>query len=133
MDRLDVAYTKFISVSKQSAVVETLLPFCATQRLQASARGGGSRRKRQLGLRIPAIGESILEEVVPASFRVKLVQVLPRCGRERANRSNGRDEECNRKCRRHHQATVTTYNRARQSKITQEIMEIIGGVEALEG
>jgi F-type H+-transporting ATPase subunit gamma len=24
-----------------------------------------------------------------------------------------------------------TYNRARQSKITQEIMEIIGGVEAL--
>ncbi len=25
-----------------------------------------------------------------------------------------------------------TFNRARQSKITQEIMEIIGGVEALE-
>jgi F-type H+-transporting ATPase subunit gamma len=26
-----------------------------------------------------------------------------------------------------------TYNRARQSQITGEIMEIIGGVEALEG
>ena len=26
-----------------------------------------------------------------------------------------------------------TYNRARQSKITGEIMEVIGGVEALDG
>jgi F-type H+-transporting ATPase subunit gamma len=26
-----------------------------------------------------------------------------------------------------------TYNRARQARITREIMEIIGGVEALEG
>ena len=37
MDRLDVAYTRFISSSKQEAVVETLLPFSQPKSDQATA------------------------------------------------------------------------------------------------
>ena len=42
LDRLDVAYTKFESLSRQQAVVETLLPLAALE----GRRGGDSRRAR---------------------------------------------------------------------------------------
>ena len=73
----------------------------------------------------------ILEEVVPASFRARLFKcfldaaVSEQIARMIAMKSateNAGDII---------KALSRTYNRARQSKITQEIMEIIGGVEAL--
>ena len=74
MDRLDIAYTRFISSSKQEAVVDTLLPFSQPKSGQATtgeiAAGGSSGVKADYEF-LPS-AESILEEVVPASFRVKL-------------------------------------------------------------
>ena len=131
MDRLEVVYTKFISISKQVAVSETLLPFSqpadATPASGATGGAGGNADYEFL----PSAA-SILEEVVPASFRVKLFKcfldaaVSEQIARMVAMKSateNAGDiiKQLSR-----------TYNRARQSKITQEIMEIIGGVEALE-
>ncbi len=131
MDRLEVVYTRFISISKQIAVSETLLPFSqpaveSTASGSAGATGGNADYEF-----LPSAG-SILEEVVPASFRVKLFKcfldaaVSEQIARMVAMKSateNAGDiiKQLSR-----------TYNRARQSKITQEIMEIIGGVEALE-
>ena len=131
MDRLEVVYTKFISISKQVAVAETLLPFsqpAASTPASGAASGGGGNADYEF---LPSAG-SILEEVVPASFRVKLFKcfldaaVSEQIARMVAMKSateNAGDiiKQLSR-----------TYNRARQSKITQEIMEIIGGVEALE-
>lgn len=126
-DRLDVVYTKFISISKQVAVAETLLPFKQPSESGEGARTSGKRADYEF---IPT-AESILEEVVPASFRAKLFKcfldaaVSEQIARMVAMKSateNAGDiiKQLSR-----------TYNRARQSRITQEIMEIIGGVEAL--
>ncbi|MCH7728568.1 MAG: ATP synthase F1 subunit gamma, partial [Planctomycetes bacterium] len=72
IDRLDVAYTRFVSASKQTAVVETLLPLGS---LEGSDQGdeatSGSGSAESMYEFLPS-AESILEEVVPASFRVKL-------------------------------------------------------------
>jgi len=132
MDRLDVIYTKFVSISKQVAVSETLLPF-AQPKLepvsQGAKVGGGSNANYEF---LPS-AESILEEVVPASFRAKLFKcfldaaVSEQIARMVAMKSateNAGDII---------KQLSMTFNRARQAKITQEIMEIIGGVEALEG
>ncbi len=127
IDRLDVSYTKFLSISKQVAVTETLLPF--SQPTVEEKDAGAKRADYEF---LPS-AESILEEVVPASFRVKLFKcfldaaVSEQIARMVAMKSateNAGDiiKQLSR-----------TYNRARQSRITQEIMEIIGGVEALEG
>ncbi len=134
MDRLDVVYTKFISISKQVAVSETLLPF-AQPKLEPVAgeaqvkSGSASNQNYEF---LPS-AESILEEVVPASFRAKLFKcfldaaVSEQIARMVAMKSateNAGDII---------KQLSMTFNRARQAKITQEIMEIIGGVEALEG
>ena len=70
IDRLDVAYTKFISSSKQEAVVETLLPLGSLDRSDDTDAAAATDSNTMYDF-LPT-AESILEEVVPASFRVKL-------------------------------------------------------------
>jgi F-type H+-transporting ATPase subunit gamma len=126
LDRLDVAYTRFISSSKQQAVVETLLPL---GKVDGDDTAGGTTTT---DYEFMPSAESILEEVVPTSFRIKLFKcfldaaVSEQIARMVAMKSatENADEMI---------ATLSmTYNRARQSQITGEIMEIIGGVEALK-
>ncbi len=75
--------------------------------------------------------ESILEEVVPTSFKVKLFKCfldaavseqIARMVAMKAATENA-DELI--------KQLSMQYNRARQGRITSELMEVIGGVEAL--
>jgi len=125
IDRLDIAYTRFKSISKQEAIVETLLPL---GNLTTETTVSAGPREDYEFLPSPT---SILEEVVPASFRVRLFKcfldsaVSEQIARMVAMKSateNAGDMI---------KQLSRTYNRARQGKITGEIMEIIGGVEAL--
>lgn len=132
VDRVDVAYTRFISSSKQVAVVETLLPFAGIEVAASPASGGGSETSKvRDDYEFLPSASAILEEVVPASFRARLFKcfldaaVSEQIARMVAMKSateNAGDLI---------KSLSRTFNRARQSKITQEIMEIIGGVEAL--
>lgn len=129
IDRLDVAYTRFISSSRQEAVVETLLPLGSIGDESEEKKDEPSRGESMYEFMPSA--ESILEEVVPASFRVKLFKCfldaavseqIARMVAMKAATENAQELIKN---------LSRTYNRARQSQITGEIMEIIGGVEAL--
>jgi len=130
LDRLDVAYTQFVSIGRQDAAVETLLPL--------GGLGGDedqdakSEASRESMYEFLPSAESILEEVVPTSFKVKLFKCfldaavseqIARMVAMKAATENAGDMI---------KQLSMTYNRARQSQITGEIMEIIGGVEALK-
>jgi F-type H+-transporting ATPase subunit gamma len=139
MDRLDVVYTKFISVSKQVAVSETLLPFAQPKPAANEANtpaGGAAAKNAESGSSssyefLPS-AESILEEVVPASFRARLFKCfLDAAVSEQISRMVAMKSATENAGEIIKQLSMT-FNRARQAKITQEIMEIIGGVEALE-
>jgi F-type H+-transporting ATPase subunit gamma len=131
LDRLDVAYTKFLTSSKQMAVIETLLPLGSLEGSEA-----GQKKEPKAGESmyefLPS-AESILEEVVPASFKAKLFKcfldaaVSEQIARMVAMKSA--TENASEMIR----ELSSDYNRARQGQITGEIMEIIGGVEALKG
>lgn len=133
LDRLDVVYTRFQSISRQAAVVETLLP------LSSLEGAGGETAQEQTSPGGESMYEflpsaaSILEEVVPTSFKVKLFKCfLDAAVSEQISRMvamKSATENASDMIRK----LSMTYNRARQSQITGEIMEIIGGVEALEG
>ena len=129
MDRLDVIYTKFISTAKQVPTIETLLPFGS---LDEGDSAGGSEQASGEYEFLPS-AESILEEVVPTSFKAKLFKCfLDAAVSEQVARMiamKGATESAGDMIKQ----LSMTYNRARQSQITGEIMEIIGGVEALEG
>ncbi|MCD0461525.1 ATP synthase F1 subunit gamma [Roseiconus lacunae] len=129
IDRLDVVYTKFVSTSKQIPVIETLLPLGSLEGEQTGEEDAGSANADYEFL--PS-AESILEEVVPTSFKVRLFKCfLDAAVSEQVARMiamKGATENAGEMIK----ELSMTYNRARQSQITGEIMEIIGGVEALE-
>ncbi len=131
LDRLDVVYTQFHTIARQTAVVETLLPL-GTLDGTPDEKSGDAKQSESVYEFEPS-AESILEEVVPTSFKVKLFKcfldaaVSEQIARMVAMKSA--TENANEMIK----SLSMTYNRARQSKITGEIMEVIGGVEALEG
>jgi len=140
LDRLDVAYTKFLSSAKQTAVVETLLPLGSLEGANAMAgakgsgeKGSGEKGRGESMYEFLPSAESILEEVVPASFKAKLFKcfldaaVSEQIARMVAMKSA--TENASEMIK----ELSSQYNRARQGQITGEIMEIIGGVEALKG
>ena len=132
LDRLDVTYTRFHSVASQEIVNETLLPLGKIEGADTPVDPEIASGKNKLYEFVPS-AESILEEVVPTSFKIKLFKcfldaaVSEQVARMVAMKSA--TENANEMIK----DLSRTYNRARQAQITGEIMEVIGGVEALEG
>jgi F-type H+-transporting ATPase subunit gamma len=126
LDRLDVAYIRFENVSRQYVTVETLLPLGTLTGSQPQTE------KVQSQYEFLPSAESILEEVVPTSFKVKLFKCfLDAAVSEQVARMVAMKSATKSAGDRIRQLSMA-YNRARQSQITGEIMEIIGGVEALK-
>ena len=128
IDRLDVVYTRFHGIAKQEAVAEMLLPLAAPQAADAPAKAELASDAYDF---YPS-AESILEEILPASFLSRLFkcfldaavseQVARMVAMKAATENAGGLIK----------SLSRQYNRARQSQITGEIMEILGGVEALK-
>jgi F-type H+-transporting ATPase subunit gamma len=128
LDRLDVTYMRFESIAKQTAITETLLPLGAIAGAETAPVEGAGQSDYEF---LPS-AESILEEVVPTSFKIKLFKCfldaavseqVARMTAMKAATENAGDLI---------KSLSTAYNRARQGQITGEIMEILGGVEALK-
>jgi F-type H+-transporting ATPase subunit gamma len=127
IDRVDVAYTKFLNAAKQMAVVETLLPLSAVSGTAAKAAP-----KQQVEYEFLPDAKSLLEEILPESFKVRLFkcfldaavseQIARRVAMKAAT-ENAQDII---------KTLTSKYNRARQAQITKEIAEVIGGAEALK-
>lgn len=130
LDRLDVVYMKFESASRQKVAVETLLPL-GNLAIEGRKRGA-SEPTREVNYDFLPSPESILEEVVPTSFKVKLFKcfldsaVSEQIARRVAMKSA--TENADDLIRR----LSMQYNRARQGRITSELMDLIGGVEAIK-
>jgi len=128
-DRVDVVYTHFFSAGRQGPVVETLLPIAAKEESEAeAAEAVGDEENEFL---IEPDPETILNTIFPMQVRLHLFRVYleaavsEQIARRVAmkNASDNAEELC--------KSLRMLYNRLRQSQITTEILEIIGGAEAL--
>ena len=132
LDRVEVAYMRFLSASRQKPEVVTLLPLSSpapevTRKVEAPAGP-----VRQVEYEFLPSAANILEELLPVSFRVRLFkcfldaavseQIARRVTMKQATESA--DEMI--------KSLTRKYNRARQGQITKELSEIIGGAEALK-
>lgn len=129
IDRLDVAYTQFESMSRQKAVVQQLLPIGKLQQTAAVAK---EKPKGAVEYEFLPSPREILEEIVPASFKARLFKCFLDAGVSeqiaRMVAMKSATENADGMIR----AIRAQYNRARQSQITSELSEIIGGAAALE-
>jgi F-type H+-transporting ATPase subunit gamma len=129
LDRLDVAYMKFESISRQKIAVETLLPLGSLGADAAEKEENAGAQSQYEFLPSPA---SILEEVVPTSFKVRLFKCfLDTAVSEQIARMVAMKSATENAGELIKQLSMQ-YNRARQGRITSELMDVIGGVEALK-
>lgn len=130
LDRVEVAYMKFLSAARQEPRVETLLPLSAAA--PETRRHGREAPQAPVEYEFLPDARGILEEILPVSFKVRLFkcfldaavseQIARRVAMKAATESA--DEMIKNLTRQ--------YNRARQAQITKEIAEVIGGAEALK-
>lgn len=138
IDRVDVAYTEFISAARQTATIATILPMTKADLAAAGAKGPAGQGdgepasgRKQIYEFLPD-AEDILREIVPMAFKIRLFKcfldaaVSEQIARMTAMRGATQNADDMIK-------TLTRlYNRARQSQITRELADIIGGAAALE-
>lgn len=125
IDRVDVVYQRFLTAARQQAAVQTLLP------IGDLAEGTGTSTTNIDYEFLPSPRE-ILEQIVPEAFKARFFkcfldsavgeQIARRVAMKAAT-ENARDMI---------KSLSMKYNRARQSQITSELSEIIGGAAALE-
>jgi F-type H+-transporting ATPase subunit gamma len=143
IDRLDVTYTQFINSARQTATVTTLLPIVpaeigsvATSVRQSRAGAAAGPKPGPEAERVPyeflPDARSILEEIVPVSFKVRLFKcfldaaVSEQIARMVAMRGATQNADDLVK------SLTRQYNRARQSQITRELADIVGAAAALK-
>ncbi len=126
IDRLDVAYWRYLSASNQAPVVETVLP------IRPDDAADGDDAKVATDLIIEPSAEAIFESVIPLRYRTNVFRAfleaaaseqLARRAAMKAATDNGSEMG---------RVLNQRYNRARQAQITTEILEVMGGAEALK-
>jgi len=142
IDRLDVAYTQFVSTSRQVAIAQTLLPIATAdigraapsvrQSTPAAKEASAVVKKEPVSYEFLPDAQSILEEIVPVSFKVRLFKCfLDAAVSEQVARMvamGGATKNADDLAK-----TLTRqYNRARQAQITRELADVVGATGALK-
>jgi F-type H+-transporting ATPase subunit gamma len=143
IDQLDVAFTQFVSSSRQVATVQTLLPITRGEIKQAppsvrqpkpgeALAAAPVKKAEPVPYEFVPDARSILEEIVPVSFKVRLFKCfLDAAVSEQIARmvamgaaTKNADELV--------KTLTRQYNRARQNQITRELADIVGATAALK-
>jgi F-type H+-transporting ATPase subunit gamma len=128
LDSVSVVYMKFQSVARQAPTVIELLPMQAQADADAEPSSGGEAGVQYDFSPEP---EALLAELLPATVRTRLFQCftdaavseqIARMVAMKAATDAAKDMI---------KILTRTYNRARQTQITMELLDIIGGVEAI--
>lgn len=137
VDRVEIAYTHFASAGRQYPVLETLLPITSEEEAQDEAKGkaaaeaAASESKGTPNFEILPDAGSILDAIFPLQAKLHLYRVYLEAAvseqiarRIAMKNSTDNAQEVGKALR-------MAYNRARQNQITKEILEVLGGAEAL--
>lgn len=125
IDKVDVVYNQFLNQATQKLIVENFLPI--------ENLGAGSSSKQTRDYLFEPTKHEILDELIPKILKLQLYKtLLDSIASEHGARMTAM-----------HKATDNAnellkdlrlkYNNARQSAITNELMEIVAGAEALNG
>ncbi|KPJ75181.1 MAG: ATP F0F1 synthase subunit gamma [Deltaproteobacteria bacterium SG8_13] len=130
-DEVHVVYAEFLSMAKQLPVVKQLLPIPPIEKVEEAD-------KEEVGAYLPEhicepSPEQLLGEMLPRNVYVQVYSALLETSTsEHAARMMAMDN-ATKACKDMLENLTLVYNKARQAAITAELMDIVGGAEALKG
>jgi F-type H+-transporting ATPase subunit gamma len=123
-DRVDIIYNSFKSIAKQEVVREQFLPFTAE-------KNEGQKVKKIDYIYEPGAKE-ILNDLIPRQLNMHIWKALLESNAAEQGARMTAMETATKNATDLIQYLDLQYNRARQEAITKEILEIVGGAEALK-
>ncbi len=127
VDRVEMVYNRFKNAATQIITTEQILPFATETRAKQTEKAAG----RKPDYIFEPSEEKILEDIIPYALKVRFYGAL----------LDSNAAEHGARMTAMHKATDNakellknlrlSYNKARQAAITKEILEIVGGAEAI--
>lgn len=123
-DRIDIVYNRFKNAATQVVEAEQFLPV---------ARPGANNSKMAADYIFEPSKEFIVEDLIPRSLKIQFYRaLLDSYASEHGARMTSMHKATDNAKDMLRELRIT-YNKARQAAITKEILEIVGGAEALNG
>lgn len=123
-DRVVVVYNQFVNAASQNVMTEQLLPIVPTVQEDLSSTGDYIFEPSKT---------EIVDELIPKSLKIQLFKaILDSNAAEHGARMTAMHKATD-NAKDLQKSLKLSYNKARQASITNEILEIVGGAEALNG
>lgn len=123
-DKVVVIYNSFVNAASQLVVEEQLLPIVPTE--QANDKQAGDYI-------FEPSKEEIVEELIPKTLKIQLFKALLDSNASEHGARMTAMHKATDNAKELQRSLKLSYNKARQAAITNEILEIVGGAEALNG
>ncbi|MBE9580521.1 MAG: ATP synthase F1 subunit gamma [Proteobacteria bacterium] len=130
-DEVQMIYSSFVSMSRQTPIIQQLLPITSVEQAQDAPE------KEDTGyiaehICEPSV-EELMAEMLPKQVYVQIYKgLLETSTSEHASRMAAMDN-ATKNCKEMVESLTLAYNKARQAGITADLMDIVGGAEALKG
>ena len=132
VDEVDFIYGRFVNVVTQKPTIKKLLPISATG-LESEETETAEEEGPKAAYIYEPEPEEILNQLMPMYINVQIMAAMLETGAsEQAARMTAMDN-ASRACKDMIESLTLAYNKARQAAITTELMDIVGGAEALKG
>lgn len=123
-DEVYVIYSNFLSMVKQVPVMVKLLP------IEPESAGGDDAK--QLDYLFEPSHQALLTDLLPDFVYIQLLEAMYQTGVGEHAARMAAMENATSNCKELVRSLTLTYNKARQAGITKELMDIVGGAEALK-
>jgi F-type H+-transporting ATPase subunit gamma len=129
-DEVYIIYSEFVSMAKQLPVVQKLLPIPPIEKDETEDGDAGEYQAEHICEPSP---EELLGDLLPRNVYVQIYRALLETSTsEHAARMTAMDN-ATKACNDMIDSLTLAYNKARQTAITADLMDIVGGAEALKG
>ncbi len=130
-DEAHMLFSEFISMARQAPTVKRLLPIASVETVEEVQAAEDVGYVPEHICEPPA--EELMAELLPRQVYVQLFSgLLETSTSEHAARMQAMDNATS-NCKEMITSLTLVYNKARQAAITAELMDIVGGAEALKG
>jgi len=130
-DELYVVYNEFKSAIQQRVIVEKLFPVDVAAEFGAAAPSAAEEARGGSYLYEPDEGE-LLETLVPKHFQIQAFRILLESAAAEHGARMAAMDGATRNAGELIKRVTLYYNKTRQAAITKELMDIVGGAEALK-
>jgi F-type H+-transporting ATPase subunit gamma len=134
VDSIQILFTQFKSAMTQTVTRSPLFPLASEEILASSGDLLGHQHEQNPpNFTFEPSRDALLEQLVPMYIKVSILRALLESNASELGARMTAMDSATKKASELIDGPTLRYNRARQAAITTEIMEIIGGAEALKG